>query len=197
MTTPPARRRKEQQMAGPDSSGAHAVEKLEDVIVRSAEQVAGQVRAAKEAISTVIFGQEKVVENTLVTILSGGHALLIGVPGLAKTKLVETLGVTLGLDAKRIQFTPDLMPSDILGAEVLDESSAGKRSFRFISGPVFAQLLMADEINRASPRTRRCCGRGGSSTPGPPPPATTCRSRSTCSPRKTRWSRKAPTRCPK
>jgi MoxR-like ATPase len=133
---------------------ADSVEKLEDVIVRSAEQVAGQIRAAKDAISTVIFGQDRVVENTLVTILSGGHALLIGVPGLAKTKLVETLGVTLGLDAKRIQFTPDLMPSDILGAEVLDESSSGKRSFRFISGPVFAQLLMADEINRASPRTQ-------------------------------------------
>jgi MoxR-like ATPase len=133
---------------------ADSVEKLEDVIVRSAEQVSGQIRAAKEAISTVIFGQDKVVENTLVTILSGGHALLIGVPGLAKTKLVETLGVTLGLDAKRIQFTPDLMPSDILGAEVLDESTTGKRSFRFISGPVFAQLLMADEINRASPRTQ-------------------------------------------
>ena len=140
---------KEKQMAGADS-----VEKLEDVIVRSAEQVAGQIRAAKEAISTVIFGQDRVIENTLVTILSGGHALLIGVPGLAKTKLVETLGITLGLDAKRIQFTPDLMPSDILGAEVLDESSSGKRSFRFISGPVFAQLLMADEINRASPRTQ-------------------------------------------
>src|SRR5471032_2188377 len=140
---------KEQPMAGADS-----VEKLEDVIVRSAEQVAGQIRAAKDAISTVIFGQDRVVENTLVTILSGGHALLIGVPGLAKTKLVETLGITLGLDAKRIQFTPDLMPSDILGAEVLDESSSGKRSFRFISGPVFAQLLMADEINRASPRTQ-------------------------------------------
>src|ERR1700735_1629091 len=135
-------------------AGADSVEKLEEVIVRSAEQVAAQIRAAKDAISTVIFGQERVVENTLVTILSGGHALLIGVPGLAKTKLVETLGITLGLDAKRIQFTPDLMPSDILGAEVLDESSTGKRSFRFISGPVFAQLLMADEINRASPRTQ-------------------------------------------
>jgi len=133
---------------------ADSVEKLEDVIVRSAEQVSGQVRAAKDAISTVIFGQDRVIENTLVTILSGGHALLIGVPGLAKTKLVETLGITLGLDAKRIQFTPDLMPSDILGAEVLDESNSGKRSFRFISGPVFAQLLMADEINRASPRTQ-------------------------------------------
>src|SRR6201981_4175078 len=133
---------------------AESVEKLEDVIVRSAEQVSGQIRVAKEAIATVIFGQERVIENTLVTILSGGHALLIGVPGLAKTKLVETLGVTLGLDAKRVQFTPDLMPSDILGAEVLDESNTGKRSFRFISGPVFAQLLMADEINRASPRTQ-------------------------------------------
>jgi MoxR-like ATPase len=130
------------------------VEKLEDVIVRSAEQLAGSIRAARQAVSTVIFGQERVVDNALVTILAGGHALLIGVPGLAKTKLVETLGVTLGLDAKRIQFTPDLMPSDILGAEVLDESTAGKRAFRFISGPVFAQLLMADEINRASPRTQ-------------------------------------------
>jgi MoxR-like ATPase len=137
-----------------DMASADGVEKLEDAIVRSAEQVAGQIRAAKEAISTVIFGQDRVIENTLVTILSGGHALLIGVPGLAKTKLVETLGITLGLDAKRIQFTPDLMPSDILGAEVLDESNSGKRSFRFISGPVFAQLLMADEINRASPRTQ-------------------------------------------
>lgn len=135
-------------------SGAEGVEKLEDVIVRSAEQLAGSIRNARQAISTVIFGQERVVDNALVTILAGGHALLIGVPGLAKTKLVETLGVTLGLDAKRVQFTPDLMPSDILGAEVLDESTTGKRSFRFIAGPVFAQLLMADEINRASPRTQ-------------------------------------------
>ena len=135
-------------------AGKESVEKLEDVIVRSAEQISGNIRAAREAISTVIFGQQRVVENALVTILSGGHALLIGVPGLAKTKLVETLGITLGLDAKRVQFTPDLMPSDILGAEVLDESAAGKRSFRFIAGPVFAQLLMADEINRASPRTQ-------------------------------------------
>lgn len=134
-------------------SGAD-VEKLEDVIVRSAEQLADNIRAARQAVSTVIFGQEQVVDNALVTILAGGHALLIGVPGLAKTKLVETLGVTLGLDAKRVQFTPDLMPSDILGAEVLDESTSGKRSFRFIAGPIFAQLLMADEINRASPRTQ-------------------------------------------
>jgi MoxR-like ATPase len=135
-------------------AGNESVEKLEDVIVRSAEQVSANMRAAKAGIARVIFGQDKVVENTLVTILSGGHALLIGVPGLAKTKLVETLGITLGLDARRIQFTPDLMPSDILGSEVLEENAAGKRSFRFLSGPVFAQLLMADEINRASPRTQ-------------------------------------------
>jgi MoxR-like ATPase len=131
-----------------------SVEKLEDVIVRSAEAVAGDMRAAKQAVTSVIFGQDRVIENAFVTILSGGHALLIGVPGLAKTKLVETLGITLGLDSKRIQFTPDLMPSDIVGSEVLDESNAGRRSFRFIAGPVFAQLLMADEINRASPRTQ-------------------------------------------
>jgi MoxR-like ATPase len=134
-------------------AGADSVEKLEDVIVRSAEQVSGEIRAARDAIATVIFGQQRVVENTLVTILSGGHALLIGVPGLAKTSLVEALGGALGLNAKRIQFTPDLMPSDIVGTEVLEEK-AGSRSFRFIQGPVFAQLLMADEINRASPKTQ-------------------------------------------
>jgi len=130
------------------------LEKLEDMIVRAAESTAAHVRAAKAAIGEVIFGQDKVVEHALVTVLSGGHALLVGVPGLAKTKLVETMGIALGLDARRIQFTPDLMPSDILGTEVLEESPGGKRSFRFISGPVFAQLLMADEINRASPRTQ-------------------------------------------
>jgi MoxR-like ATPase len=134
--------------------GGEGLEKLEDMIVRAAEASADHVRTAKAAIATVIFGQDKVIEQALVTILSGGHALLLGVPGLAKTKLVETMGTVLGLDAKRIQFTPDLMPSDILGTEVLEESQTGKRSFRFLSGPVFAQLLMADEINRASPRTQ-------------------------------------------
>src|ERR671938_1742647 len=130
------------------------LEKLEDMIVRAAETTAAHIRSAKSAISAVIFGQDLVVERALVTILSGGHALLVGVPGLAKTKLVETMGIVLGLDARRIQFTPDLMPSDILGSEVLEESAGGRRSFRFIQGPVFAQLLMADEINRASPRTQ-------------------------------------------
>ena len=129
-------------------------EKLEDMIVRAAESTAAHAQAAKAAIGAVIFGQDKVVEQALITVLSGGHALLVGVPGLAKTKLVDTMGTVLGLDARRIQFTPDLMPSDILGSEVLEENAGGKRSFRFISGPVFAQLLMADEINRASPRTQ-------------------------------------------
>jgi MoxR-like ATPase len=137
----------------PVASG-DGLEKIEDMIVRAAETTAAHVRAAKGAIGTVIFGQDKVIEQALVTILSGGHALLLGVPGLAKTKLVDTMGTVLGLDARRIQFTPDLMPSDILGTEVLEETPTGKRNFRFISGPVFAQLLMADEINRASPRTQ-------------------------------------------
>ena len=135
-------------------AGGESIEKLEDMIVRTAEATAANVRAAKDAIGAVIFGQDIVVERALVTVLSGGHALLVGVPGLAKTKLVETMGIALGLDARRVQFTPDLMPSDILGTEVLEESQGGKRSFRFIQGPVFAQLLMADEINRASPRTQ-------------------------------------------
>lgn len=136
------------------ASTGESLDKLEDMIVRGAETTAAHARAAKDAIGAVIFGQEQVVEQALITILSGGHALLVGVPGLAKTKLVETMGTVLGLDARRIQFTPDLMPSDILGSEVLEESPGGKRSFRFIPGPVFAQLLMADEINRASPRTQ-------------------------------------------
>ena len=130
------------------------VEKLEDMIVRAAETTAAHVAAAKNSIGAVIFGQEQVVEQTLITILSGGHGMLVGVPGLAKTKLVEALGTVLGLDAKRIQFTPDLMPSDIVGSEVLEEGVGGKRAFRFIPGPIFGQLLMADEINRASPRTQ-------------------------------------------
>jgi MoxR-like ATPase len=130
------------------------LEKFEDMIVRAAETTATHARAARAAIGAVIFGQEQVIDRALITILSGGHALLVGVPGLAKTKLVETMGIALGLDARRIQFTPDLMPSDILGTEVLEEAPGGKRSFRFLSGPVFAQLLMADEINRASPRTQ-------------------------------------------
>ncbi len=123
-------------------------------LVAEAEGLAQRLAWVKHAVGQVIFGQEQVVEQTLITLLSGGHVLLVGVPGLGKTKLVDTLGTVLGLDAKRVQFTPDLMPADILGSEVLEEQEGGRRAFRFIRGPVFCQLLMADEINRASPRTQ-------------------------------------------
>ncbi|MFI0847374.1 AAA family ATPase [Mesorhizobium sp. IMUNJ 23232] len=126
----------------------------EKEMVAEAETALADISRVRDGVGRVIFGQESVVERALVALLAGGHALLVGVPGLAKTKLVETLGVVLGLDARRIQFTPDLMPSDILGSEVMEQDDHGKRSFRFISGPIFGQLLMADEINRASPRTQ-------------------------------------------
>lgn len=109
---------------------------------------------ARETLRSVIFGQDHVIDLSLITILSGGHGRLVGVPGLAKTRLVEALGIVLGLDNRRVQFTPDLMPADILGSEILDEDAERKRFFRFIKGPIFTQLLMADEINRASPRTQ-------------------------------------------
>ncbi len=136
----------------PPPSGTSDVDM--EAIAEVAEKALERITAAKADISRIIFGQENVVEQSLVTILAGGHGLLVGVPGLAKTKLVETLGTVLGLNARRIQFTPDLMPSDILGAEVMEQAADGSRAFRFIPGPVFSQLLMADEINRASPRTQ-------------------------------------------
>ncbi len=132
-----------------------------ETLEREAAELAGKLdragerlSAARAGIGRVIFGQEQVVEQTLITLLAGGHVLLVGVPGLAKTRLVETLGTVFGLEDKRVQCTPDLMPADIVGTEVLEEDGSGRRSFRFIHGPVFAQLLMADEINRASPRTQ-------------------------------------------
>jgi MoxR-like ATPase len=127
-------------------SSEHLAEEIEKLGVRL-----GRVR---ESIGRVIFGQETVVDQTLITLLAGGHALLVGVPGLAKTRLVETLGTVFGMAEKRVQCTPDLMPADILGSEILDLDEEGRRSFRFLPGPVFCQLLMADEINRASPRTQ-------------------------------------------
>ncbi len=124
------------------------------LMTRDVDSTLERIAMARAEIGAVIFGQERVVDLTLAILLAGGHGLLIGVPGLAKTKLVETLGIVVGLDALRVQFTPDLMPSDILGSEVMEEGLDGKRVFRFIRGPIFAQLLMADEINRASPRTQ-------------------------------------------
>ncbi len=123
-------------------------------LVADVERLGARAAAARAEIGRVIFGQQGVIEQVLVTLLSGGHALLVGVPGLGKTLLVETLGTVLGLAPKRVQFTPDLMPADITGSEVLDDDGAGRRAFRFVPGPVFCQLLMADEINRASPRTQ-------------------------------------------
>jgi MoxR-like ATPase len=122
-------------------------------ILSAVEALGTQITRVRQAIGKVIFGQDEVVDQTLITLLSGGHVLLVGVPGLGKSRLVETLGVVLGMATKRIQFTPDLMPADIVGSEVLEEAE-GRRSFRFVPGPVFCQLLMADEINRASPRTQ-------------------------------------------
>ena len=124
------------------------------MIIADIEALCARVALARGEIGRAIFGQREVVDQALITLLAGGHVLLVGVPGLGKSLLVETLGTVLGLDARRVQFTPDLMPADITGSEVLDESPEGRRSFRFIPGPVFAQLLMADEINRASPRTQ-------------------------------------------
>ncbi len=122
--------------------------------VADADAAIARLGVVRESIAQTIIGQEDVVELALAAVLCGGHALLVGAPGLAKTRLVATLAVALGLDSKRIQFTPDLMPADIIGSEVLEEGEDGKRHFRFIQGPVFCRLLMADEINRASPRTQ-------------------------------------------
>ena len=127
---------------------------LSAALEKSAAAAAKKLEAAKSSIGQVVLGQNTVVDLTMTALLSGGHALLVGVPGLAKTLLVESIGTVMGLDGKRVQFTPDLMPADIIGSEVLEENAKGKRSFRFIPGPVFCQLLMADEINRASPRTQ-------------------------------------------
>ena len=130
-----------------------AVEPTQDIVGRI-DVLSKKMAAVRECVGRVIFGQSHVIDQTLITLLAGGHVLLIGVPGLAKTRLVEILGVVLGLSEKRVQFTPDLMPADIVGSEVLEESETGRRSFRFVKGPVFCQFLMADEINRASPRTQ-------------------------------------------
>ena len=137
----------------PESPGV-AHDGSEREIAARVEALGGRLGEVRSAIGEVIFGQEAVIERTLITLIAGGHCLLVGVPGLAKTRLVETLGTVFGLDDKRVQCTPDLMPADILGSEVLEVDEAGRRSFRFLEGPVFCQLLMADEINRASPRTQ-------------------------------------------
>ena len=123
-------------------------------LVAEIEALESELAEAKQAITKRFIGQEQVVDLTLSALLCGGHALLIGLPGLGKTRLVDTISTVMGLDGNRVQFTPDLMPADILGSEVLETGPDGSRAFKFIQGPIFCQLLMADEINRASPRTQ-------------------------------------------
>lgn len=118
--------------------------------VKSVEELISKKTRLKEEIGKIIIGQDQVIEEILISIFSGGHTLLIGVPGLAKTLMVNTIAQAMGLDFKRIQFTPDLMPSDIVGAEILDEN----RNFKFIKGPVFSNIVLADEINRTPPKTQ-------------------------------------------
>lgn len=132
-----------------DSAAADAA-----ALVERIEALGARLASAKASIDQRFIGQEKVVDLVLTAMLCGGHALLVGLPGLGKTRLVDTLSTVMGLKGNRIQFTPDLMPADILGSEVLETAPDGSRAFRFIQGPVFCQLLMADEINRASPRTQ-------------------------------------------
>lgn len=127
---------------------------MSDTLIPAIESLGDRLKAARGAIAPRFIGQESVVDLSLIALLSGGHALLVGLPGLGKTRLVDTLATVMGLNSNRIQFTPDLMPADILGSEVLETTEDGRRGFRFIEGPVFCQLLMADEINRASPRTQ-------------------------------------------
>ena len=127
---------------------------LEGDDLQAVEQLTEARTKIRAELSKVIIGQDEVVDQVLISIFTRSHSLLVGVPGLAKTLLVSSLAETLDLEFKRIQFTPDLMPGDIVGSEVLEEDDEGKRSFRFVKGPVFCQLLMADEINRASPRTQ-------------------------------------------
>ena len=123
-------------------------------LVSEIERLGARLGAARASVNRRFIGQERVVELVLAAMLSGGHALLVGLPGLGKTMLVDTLATVMGLNPGRIQFTPDLMPADILGSEVLETAPDGSRAFRFLEGPVFCQLLLADEINRASPRTQ-------------------------------------------
>lgn len=140
--------------AFPDLSSTSDSPAAENELVHEAENLCASLQRARDAIAGAILGQDEVIEQTLITLLCGGHALLVGLPGLGKTSLVRATARALDMQEGRIQFTPDLLPGDILGSEILEDGDDGKRSFRFLPGPIFCRLLMADEINRASPRTQ-------------------------------------------
>lgn len=127
---------------------------MTEALLDRIETLGAKLAEARASINRRFIGQERVVDLVLGAMLCGGHGLLVGLPGLGKTRLVDTLSTVMGLHGSRIQFTPDLMPADILGSEVLETAPDGSRAFRFLEGPIFCQLLMADEINRASPRTQ-------------------------------------------
>lgn len=127
---------------------------MTEALLDRIETLGAKLAEARASINRRFIGQERVVDLVLGAMLCGGHGLLVGLPGLGKTRLVDTLSTVMGLQGSRIQFTPDLMPADILGSEVLETAPDGSRAFRFLEGPIFCQLLMADEINRASPRTQ-------------------------------------------
>src|SRR5215510_3102618 len=130
------------------------MEKLE-TIEKSVHEIISSLTDLKREIGNVIVGQEEVIEQLLITFLAGGHALLEGVPGLAKTLMIRSLAEAIDLKFRRIQFTPDLMPSDIIGTEILEEDhTTGKRVFKFNKGSLFANIILADEINRTSPKTQ-------------------------------------------
>jgi MoxR-like ATPase len=137
----------------PDSASDPAMQTTEDIKKR-VESFGEKFRALKTEIARVIVGQEEIVEGTLLALMAGGHVLLEGVPGLGKTLLVRTLGESLGLHFSRVQFTPDLMPADIVGTNIIVEGESGEKMFKFQPGPVFTNLLLADEINRATPKTQ-------------------------------------------
>ncbi|QDH13122.1 MoxR family ATPase [Formicincola oecophyllae] len=139
--------------ASPHQNNAYGDNGSPDLLAQ-ADGLTSRLQALRTGLGHILLGQENVIDDVLTAILGGGHVLLVGAPGLGKTLLARSMAAALGLEGARIQFTPDLMPSDITGAEIMEEGADGKRHFRFEKGPVFAQLVLADEINRASPRTQ-------------------------------------------
>jgi MoxR-like ATPase len=152
--TPDPTSQSESAAASARAARQAATDARADALIGEMERLGETLGEMRGQIRRVFYGQERVVDEVLTTLLAGGHGLLVGVPGLGKTLLVETLSRVMGLQSRRVQFTPDLMPADILGSEVLEQDETGRRAFRFVRGPIFTQLLMADEINRASPRTQ-------------------------------------------